>query len=104
MGFGGPVWHASVSSPFLTVGSSALEAMAREILDGVGDASLGEWTDDRPKAFHLRRRLTPREQERIGEAIDIRGSAEEKMRMTNLLYDLPEPLRTLAKNSFEGAA
>jgi hypothetical protein len=101
MGFGGPVWHASVSSPLLTVGSEVLEAMAREILDGFGDAGLGEWTEDRPKAFHIRRRLTPREQERVGDAVDIRGSAEEKSRMAILLYDLPEPLRSMVADSFD---
>jgi hypothetical protein len=43
--------------------------MAREILDGFGDANLGEWTENREKAFHLRRRLTEKEKEGIGEAV-----------------------------------
>ena len=28
------------------------------MLRGVGDASLGQWADSRPKALHLRRRLS----------------------------------------------
>jgi hypothetical protein len=50
--------------------------MAFEILDGFGDSALGEWTEDRPKAFHLRRRLKREEERRVGPACDLRGKDE----------------------------
>jgi hypothetical protein len=49
-------------------------------LAGVGDASLGEWHEWSGKAFHVRRRLSEREQRRTGPAVDIRGSDEARMR------------------------
>ena len=75
--------------------------MAYETLEGFGDSNLGEWTEDRPKAFHVRRRLTPVEQKRVGDAIDIRKTEEELNRMKTLLRDLPEPVRTMVAASFE---
>jgi hypothetical protein len=49
--------------------SGHLERMAREVLEGFGDANLGEWVENGVTAFHLRRRLTEAEKEGIGEAV-----------------------------------
>lgn len=78
--------------------------MAYEQLDGFGDAALGEWAEDRPKAFHLRRRLTTKEQERIGEPVDIRGSVDERERMIALMRDLPPELRQAVAASYGASA
>jgi hypothetical protein len=53
-----------------------LRDLAFETLTGFGDAAHGEWIENRPKAFHLRRRLTAVEQEQIGDAVDCRGTDE----------------------------
>lgn len=45
-------------------------------LEGVGDPTLGEWHEWTGKAYHIRRRLTPKEQDSIGLALDIRGTEE----------------------------
>lgn len=58
--------------------------IARWALAGVGDAALGEWTD-RGTAFHIKRRLTPQEQQLVGEPRDIRGTNEEEQRMAVLI-------------------
>jgi hypothetical protein len=71
------------------VSSGALEAMCREVLDGFGDANAGEWIEDRPKAFHLRRRLSASEQKRVGEAVDCRGTDEAIMRLEKIRHILP---------------
>jgi hypothetical protein len=71
------------------VGSGILEEMCREILDGFGDAKLGEWTDDRPQAFHLRRRLTSEEEKRVGPVLDCRGTNEGVSRLEKIAPLLP---------------
>jgi len=53
-----------------------LRGMAFEMLEEFGDAGLGEWYEDRPKAFHLRRRLSADEAKRVGDAVDCRGTRE----------------------------
>ena len=50
-------------------------------LEGVGDASLGEWEEVTEKAYHVRRRLTAEEQAGVGDACDIRGTAEAEERL-----------------------
>ena len=88
------MWHASVAIPGMAMLYSVnLRTMAFEILNGVGDAKAGQWIEDRAKAFHLRRRLTAEEQERVGEAVDIRGTPEEIQRFQYLLEALPAQLR-----------
>lgn len=71
--------------------------MAYEVLEGFGDASLGEWTEDRPRAFHVRRRLNAQEQERIGDAIDLRATGEGFARLQDVLPMLPEAAVSMAK-------
>lgn len=86
MGFGGPVWHASVQS--ITMPLS--RRLALEALTGVGDASLGEWLEDGNKGVaHVRRRLSAREAALIPGMEDIRGTDEEASRLTRLLSEAP---------------
>jgi hypothetical protein len=58
-----------------------LEREADQQLEGIGNASLGEWREWSGKAFHLRRRLSAAEQIHIGLAVDIRGTDEARMRL-----------------------
>lgn len=51
------------------------------MLEGVGSPDLGEWSEWTGVAFHLRRRLTPDEQARVGDAVDLRGTAEARRRV-----------------------
>ena len=50
-------------------------------LEGVGDEVSGQWEEYTGKAFHIRRRLTVEEQEPIGPAVDVRGTAEARNRI-----------------------
>ncbi len=83
MGFGGPVWHASVAQareyPMMR-----RETLAREVLDGLGDASLGEWVEEGERAVHVRRRLTATEAVPIGEVVDVRGTPDAATRVRAL--------------------
>jgi hypothetical protein len=65
------------------------EHIAYGILDGVGDASLGEWTEW-VQAFHLRRRLSNTEAELVGPVVDIRGTWEAKKRLNQVRKWLPK--------------
>lgn len=73
------MWHASVATRGIPV-RSALEREAERQLSGVGDASLGEWREWTGMAFHIRRRLSEREQRRTGPAADIRRTEEARAR------------------------
>lgn len=68
------------------------QQIVRRALRGVGDAALGEWTEQ-GTALHLRRRLTHAEAALVGPVRDIRDTEEERMRMEALLAALP--VRTL---------
>ena len=87
------MWHASIASrsPLLNWQRAGL---ARAALTGVGDAMLGQWTEDNPEAFHLRRRLTAREVllGGIGAVLDIRGTEEAARRIQRVRPFLPAPL------------
>lgn len=63
---------------------------AYKALDGVGDASLGEWTEYSGTAFHLRRRLTAQEQRSVGEVVDVRGTPEAERRRAVVARERPE--------------
>lgn len=56
-------------------------------LQGVGDPTLGEWREWSGRAFHLRRRLSAREQRSVGQAVDVRGTPE-AVRRAQALGDL----------------
>lgn len=79
MNFGGPVWHVSIRHRDIEMAKK----IAYAELDGVGDATLGEWTDFYT-AFHLRRRLSRSEQELVGPILDIRGTSEAWRRFEEL--------------------
>lgn len=70
------MWHASVSyHGAFKVSDRIREEKAHQVLSGVGDRFLGQWTDSSPTAFHLRRRLSG--DEAIGwETRDIRLTEE----------------------------
>jgi len=81
MGFGGPVWHASVAGSVIR---AVLEREAVRQLDGLGDAAAGEWREVGHTAFHLRRRLAAREMALVGPVTDIRGTPEARERAAAL--------------------
>lgn len=87
MGLGGPVWHVSARAA-----TEAMSwAMAERALDGVGDATLGEWRErGRNGIMHIRRRLTDDERRIPGrpsqrlQVRDIRGTPEADRRIRQL--------------------
>lgn len=88
-GFGGPVWHASVSGrlrPFEDMKRAALEA-----LRGVGDEALGQWEEHSGRAYHVRRRLSDSERKLAGDLlmVDIRGTPEYGVRRAAMQRYLP---------------
>ena len=70
------MWHVSVSPQQTPLGVATLERVARKEIEGVGDASLGEWMELTGKAFHLRRRLSEVEAVNVGPVVDIRRTPE----------------------------
>lgn len=87
--FGGPVWHASAR------GRSRSESrrICIDGLRGVGDESLGQWEFDGEMSgvVHVQRRLSLAEQEQfsVPEPYDIRGSAEENLRIKRVFEEAP---------------
>lgn len=57
-------------------GRTMCERRALAELDGLGDPGLGEWREWSGAAFHLRRRLSPDEERRVGPAVDVRHTPE----------------------------
>jgi hypothetical protein len=99
MGFGGPVWHASIcfhgqrSRAWSEFYERALRA-----LRGVGDAEAGEWEEHhisplshRLPVLHLRRRLAWPEQVAFDvlKVRDIRGTPEADDRLAPVRHLLP---------------
>lgn len=60
---------------------SELRQRAFDVLNGVGDASLGEWEEKGASAFHLRRRLCNEEALLVGSVVDVRGTQEASRRV-----------------------
>lgn len=91
MGFGGPVWHASGGGP----DEATSLALARQALDGVGDSMLGEWVERGNRVrggrivVHVRRRMSRTEEPLVNQLRDIRGTAEERERLTCLVEAAP---------------
>jgi hypothetical protein len=79
------VWHASVGG---ACAPNVRRRLAFEALRGVGLMTL-QWEQNRSEAYHVRRRLTPEEQTLVGEAVDIRGTAEARERVQRALSLLP---------------
>jgi hypothetical protein len=96
LGFGGPVWHASVHrqgrSP---VDPSGLLAAALRALRGVGDPQLGEWHEHTPggRTFHVKRRVTDAELPNL--LIDVRGTNESARRLEAVRAVIPVHLHPM---------
>lgn len=89
MGFGGPVWHASVMpAAGKYVSLAQIRAAAEAALAGVGDASRGQW-EEVHRALHLRRRLSVAEEALVGPAVDVRDSPEALSRFERVRPYLP---------------
>jgi hypothetical protein len=96
MGFGGPVWHASVSPQGgAVVRPESLFQIALDELSGVGDASRGEWREVGSRAVHVRRRLSADEESRVGPVVDIRGTFESEKRCQRIRKFLPPQLASM---------
>ena len=79
------MWHASV---MMASQADRLSA-AINALQGVGDATLGEWIEHR-SAVHIRRRLSLREQIASGlQMTDMRGTQQGLDRIKKILQVTP---------------
>lgn len=102
MNLGGPVWHASVGGEFAP---GVRRRLAIAALAGVGDAALGEWHDDRARAYHVRRRLSAAEAARFvpGGVRDLRGTAEAVSRLEAAIANgLPQAAAEFAAAEIAG--
>lgn len=83
------MWHASSRSAT----KDTAWAIAERALNGVGDATLGEWREygtDGSDVVHIRRRLSRAEAKMYRVKVrDIRGSKEEEQRLVALLTSAP---------------
>lgn len=78
--------------------TKTLRSLAMDALAGVGDETLGQWEEWTGRAFHVRRRLRNKEQEGIGQAVDIRGTAEGRNRINAAMIACPHvPLEMFAE-------
>lgn len=73
-------------------------------IKGVGDATLGAWEERGEKAYHVRRRLSVKEQAVIGDACDIRASDEARERLEKALRWLPKFMWEYARQEAAGLA
>lgn len=90
LNFGGPVWHASVRT-YGNQRDGVARLLALRALHGVGDASLGQWEEGGRSAYHIRRRLSMREQLERGLAMrDIRGTVEAADRAKAIVLLTPQ--------------
>lgn len=78
-----PGWPAS--EQFLR--KCALDALA-----GVGEEALGQWEEWTGSAYHIKRRLTRKEQQSVGQPKDIRGTLEQQKRIEAVKRYLPAGL------------
>ena len=71
-----------------------------QALDGVGDAALGEWTEQHG-AIHVRRRLSLREQIEFGlTLVDVRGTDDGVQRVRKMIQVVPR-VRRIAMSELE---
>jgi hypothetical protein len=94
------VWHASIAPQIGTYSSAVLRQFALKALDGVGSEALGQWEESTATAFHIRRRLTPEEEARVGPAVDIRGTEESMKRFDVVRRLLPRHVAESIKEPF----
>ena len=71
------------------------------MLQGVGD-DRREWREWSGVAYHLRRRLTDEEQVAIGEAIDLRGKPEARIRAVKMGMFLNRVPNELVQHEING--
>jgi hypothetical protein len=69
-------------------------------LRGIGLEAL-QWEDDRPAAYHIRRRLTDLEAVPVGGVCDLRGSIEGWARFDRLKTSLPLAVQRVALQELE---
>jgi hypothetical protein len=93
MGLGGPVWHASTAPAGIALPEPALRELAYDVLGAVGDSSLGQWEESGERAFHLRRRLSEREQRQVGPVLDVRRSHDGWKRWAAMQALLPPSMQ-----------
>jgi len=91
------VWHASVSGRY-SRDWHLFEEIARDELESVGDATLGEWLERGDIALHLRRRLTDGEcrKGQIATVVDVRGTDEGKVRIDRMRPFLPSQIASVS--------
>jgi hypothetical protein len=70
------------SLPGWTHRSPVLYKLAARVVRGLGARQLGEWREHWQGVVHLRRRMSPDEQARVGAATDLRGTPEALERAT----------------------
>jgi hypothetical protein len=68
--------------------------LALQALKGVG--GMLQWEEDRPMAYHIRRRLTDAEAQITGPVRDLRRSAEGQERFERVRASLPAQVVELA--------
>ncbi|BCL83145.1 hypothetical protein ccbrp13_56100 [Ktedonobacteria bacterium brp13] len=67
-----------------------LHKQTLEALAGVGDEALGQWEEWTGSAYHIRRRLSRKEQQAVGQPKDIRGTPEQQKRYEAVKRYLPD--------------
>lgn len=75
--------------------------IALDELAGVGDPTLGEWHEWTGKAYHVRRRLTPEEQQSVGPVVDVRRTEEGFGRARALSVACPHMANFAAREAHE---
>jgi hypothetical protein len=88
------VWHASVAGS-AHLASIVKRRLALQALKGVGLEAV-QWEEDRPMAYHIRRRLTDAESVLVGGVCDLRGSAEGWKRFERIKPLVPEIVHRMA--------
>jgi hypothetical protein len=86
------VWHASAASVGFFGGPAVWREAASLALNDVGDASLGEWHEQNPRAYHIRRRLSAEEAPLVGPVVDVRGTPEARYRLERVRKYVPPVL------------
>jgi hypothetical protein len=79
-----------------------LRQFALAALADVGDPTLGEWDEWTGYAFHVRRRLSEREQAHVGPVRDVRGTPEALRRIAKVERYArlsPQGLRIMAEEA-----
>lgn len=70
-----------------------LKNCALDALRGVGDETSGQWEEWSGFAYHVKRRLTAREQRQVGNVVDIRDTPEAIKRHAAVKRYLPAEWR-----------